>query len=295
MSEQSNMPRALYKGTLQIGEAKLSCAVLDNEQRVISETSLTEAMLGTRSGASKKRKKELERVGAPLPIFLAPQQLERFIPDELRGGAPRITYLDGTREIEGFDATILPTACDVWLSARAAGALQMQQLDKAQNAEILMRSLAKVGIVALIDEATGFQYDRKYNALRVLLETYLADKIKPWTKQFPDQFFAELDRLYGNQNLKSGQRPSYYGKFINKYVYEPLEKGVIDTELQQRYKADDKKHRKHQHFTDFGTSQLRLQIGRIMGLLEVAPSLRWYKEKQNRQGQIVLFDPDDLE
>lgn len=295
MSDTVGLPKALYKGVLQIGNAKLSCAVLDNEQRVISETSLTEAMLGTRSGASKKRKKELERVGAPLPLFLAPKQLEKYIPDELRGGAPLITYIDGTREIEGYDATILPIACDVWLAARAGNSLQKQQLDKAQNAEILMRSLAKVGIIALIDEATGFQYDRKYDALRVLLETYLADKIKPWTKQFPDQFFSELDRLYGNQNLKSSQRPSYYGKFINKYVYDPLENGAIDAELQQRYKADDRKHRKHQHFTEFGTSQLRLQIGRIMGLLEVAPSLRWFKEKQNRQGQIVLFDPDELE
>lgn len=255
-----------------------------------SETSLAEAMLGARSGASKKKKKELEKAGAPLPVFLAPKQLEPFIPDELKGGAPLITYLDGEREIQGYNASILPLACEVWLAARAAGQLQAQQLDKAQNAEILMRSLAKVGIIALIDEATGFQYDRKYNALRVLLEAYLTDEMKAWTKQFPDQFFAELDRLYGNTKLKSSQRPSYYGKFINTYIYEPLENGVVDAELQKRYKDDEKKHRKHQHLTDFGTGQLRLQIGRVMGLMEVAPSLRWFKEKQSKQGQLSLFE-----
>lgn len=187
--EMKNLPKAIYKGTLTIGDTKLFCAVLDNEQRIISETSFNKAMLGSRSGASIKKKKELEERGSPLPVFLAPQQLKPFIPNELRGGAPLIVYLDGNREVKGYDASILPLACEVWLKAREAGALQGQQLPKAQNAEILMRSLAKVGIIALIDEATGFQFDRKYDALRVLLETYLVDEIKAWTKQFPDQFF----------------------------------------------------------------------------------------------------------
>jgi len=295
MDKKSDMPKAVYKGVLTIGNIQMTCAVLDNEQRVISETSLTEAMLGTRSGAARKKKKELEKLGTPLPVFLASESLKPFIPNELKGGAPLITYLDGEREVKGYDANILPLACEVWLAARSAGKLQPQQLDKAQNAEILMRSLAKVGITALIDEATGFQYDRKYNALRVLLETYLADEMKAWTKQFPDQFFVELDRLYGNKNLRSSQRPLYYGKFINTYIYEPLENGLVESELQKRYKDDEKKHRKHQHLTEFGTGQLRLQIGRVMGLMEVAPSLRWFKEKQSKQGQLSLFDDFDQE
>lgn len=295
MDKKPDLPKALYKGVLTIGNTQMTCAVLDNEQRIISETSLAEAMLGTRSGASIKKKKELKRIGTPLPVFLAPQQLAPFIPPELKDGAPLIKYLDGSREVYGYDATILPIACEVWLAARAANALQAQQLDKAQNAEILMRSLAKVGIIALIDEATGFQYDRKYDALRVLLETYLVDEIKAWTKQFPDQFFVELDRLYGNKNLKSSQRPLYYGKFINTYIYEPLENGFVESELQKRYIDDEKKHRKHQHLTEFGTGQLRLQIGRVMGLMEVAPSLRWFKEKQSKQGQLSLFDDFEQE
>lgn len=293
MDKQLSLPKAMYKADLPIGNTTLKVAVLDNEQRVISETSITEAMLGSRSGAAKKKKKESEAAGAPLPVFLAAESLKPFIPNELKDGAPIITYLDGEREVTGYDAAVLPMACEVWLKARDAGALQNQQETKAKNAEILMRSLAKVGIIALIDEATGFQYDRKYNALRVLLETYLADEIKAWTKQFPDQFFEELDRLYDNQNLKPSQRPPYYGKFINSYIYEPLENGLINTELRQRYNADDKKHRKHQHLTDFGSGQLRLQIGRIMGLMEVAPSLKWFKEKQRRQGQLSLFDFDE--
>jgi len=72
-------------------------------------------------------------------------------------GAHVIKYLDGKRIVNGYDATILPLVCDAWLSARDAGVLKPSQLDKAQNAEILMRSLAKVGIIALVDEVTGYQ------------------------------------------------------------------------------------------------------------------------------------------
>jgi hypothetical protein len=61
--------------------------------------------------------------------------------------------------------------------------------------------------------------------------------------------------------------------------------------LQQRYKNDNKQHRKHQHFTDFGSGQLRIQIGKILGLMQVAPDLQWFKQKQRRQGQLSLF-PD---
>ncbi len=114
--------------------------------------------------------------------------------------------------------------------------------------------------------------------------------MKAWTKYFPDMFFEELDRLYGNTKMKAQARSRYYGKFINTYVYKPLENGLVNPELHHRYKEDDKKHHKHQHFTEFGEGQLRLQIGRIMGLMEVAPNIKWFREKQNRQGQLSFLE-----
>jgi len=60
-----------------------------------------------------------------------------------------------------FEAELIPDICEVWLRARDAGVLNGKQKQTAKKAEIIMRSLSKVGIAALIDEATGFQYDRK--------------------------------------------------------------------------------------------------------------------------------------
>jgi hypothetical protein len=49
------------------------------------------------------------------------------------------------------------------------GALQRQQLGKAQKAEILTRALAHTGVVALVDEATGYEKIRPQNALQEYL------------------------------------------------------------------------------------------------------------------------------
>jgi hypothetical protein len=38
----------------------------------------------------------------------------------------------------------------------------------------LLRGFARVGIIALVDEATGFQRDRTKDALSKILEAYIA-------------------------------------------------------------------------------------------------------------------------
>ena len=285
--EEKNISKALYRGKLPIGGIELNCYVLDDEKntRIISAKTVFDAFDRPRRG---RRARDPVVDGIQLPSFIGGNNLKPFINQGLLDVIQKIEFYDGDTVVSGYDAIILPRLCELYVNARSV--LTVQQKPLADQADILRSSFAEVGIVALIDEATGFQYDRKYDALRVLLEMFLNDKIKPWTKQFPDRFFEELDRLYGNQKMKAQQRPQYYGKFINKYVYEPLENGLIEDELQPRYIADDKKHRKHQHLTDFGTGQLRLQIGRIMGLMEVAPSMKWFKDKQNRQGQLSFLD-----
>ena len=45
-----------------------------------------------------------------------------------------------------------------------------RQLETAQQAEIIMRGLAHIGIIALVDEATGYQRDRASDALSKILE-----------------------------------------------------------------------------------------------------------------------------
>ncbi len=138
--------RATHEGVLHIGDLAIPCAVLEDGTRVLSENGITQSLLGSRSGASKRLKRASQEQGAPIPLFLAPRQLLPFISEEFLDGPPQpILYEQGNRRISGFSATVLTSVCNVWLKAREAGALQDQQLDKALKAEILMRGLAVVG------------------------------------------------------------------------------------------------------------------------------------------------------
>jgi hypothetical protein len=286
------MPKALYRGELPIGNTILDCFVLDDDDKNPSRILSAKAVFGAFDRPRKGMNSRLEIDGTKLPPFIAAGNLKPLITQDIIGWTKLIEFIDTDgKHRTGYKAGLLPILCDLYLQAQNKGILIESQSKIADKARILLSAFAEVGITALVDEATGFQYSREYNALRVLLQIYLKDKAGPWLKEYPDDIFFQLDRLYGNEKMPAGQRPLYYGKFINTYIYEPLENGKINEELQKRYKGDGKKHKKHTWFTDEGKQQLRLQIGRVLGLMEISPNLRWFKEKQSRQGQLVLF-PD---
>lgn len=198
-----DLPRVLegYSNVLNLAGTNLPCAVINGPngvQRVLSETGITNAILGSRSGASKRKKKAASDAGALLPLFVAPRQLEPFISRELLDGPLKaIDYIDGERVVRGFDASVLVAVCNVWLQARAKGALQEQQLGKAQQAEILTLALAETGIVALIDEVTGYEKVRPQGALQQYLEMIVRKELAAWAKRFPDEFYENIYRLKG--------------------------------------------------------------------------------------------------
>jgi hypothetical protein len=196
--------------------------------------------------------------------------------------------------VSGYKATLLTRLCKLYLQARREGVLDRQQIDTAKQAEILLGAIADIGITALVDEATGFQYDRKKDALRLLLEKYIAEGLQKWLKRFPDKFFEELDRLYKNEKTTSRARPQYYGLFINSYIYEPLEDGYVKNELNELNIDDEgkRKARFHQWLTDFGLNQLTLQIGRVMGIMEDSKTLDECKLRLARQKGLTVLEED---
>lgn len=253
------LPCALpgHKGVLNLGGMRLSCAVIQGRagiQRVITEGGITRAILGSRSGASKRLKKAASADGALLPVFLAPSQLTTFITNDLLDGPLRaIDYRDGDRVIRGYDAAILPAVCDVWLRAREAGALQKQQLPKAQHAEILTRALAQTGIVALIDEVTGYEKVRPQNALQAYLELVIRKELAAWAKKFPDEFYENIYKLKGwRWPGMQKNRFSVVAHYTRDLVYERLGPGIL-RDLESKTPKNEKgarPHRFHQWLTD---------------------------------------------
>lgn len=281
-SEMGKLPKATHYGTLKIGEIEIPCAVLENGTRVFSESGVTEAILGGRSGASKKLKKQAEEAGALLPVFVAPGQLKPFISNDLMNGPFKpISYVSNGKTLVGFDAQVLPSACDVWLNARQAGALQKQQLDKAQKAEVLMRGLAAVGVIALVDEATGYQKDRAKDALAKILEAFVAKELQPWVKTFPAEYYEQLFRLYGYPFPPDGKpqwRPQFFGKITNNVVYDRIAPDLLP-ELKKAASKAERKAKLHQWLTnDMGHPRLREHLASIVTLLKISKTPDQFKQ-----------------
>lgn len=295
---KKNLPVVLYSGTLPIGDIDLDCAVLEDGTRVLSERAVHRAFGSKRGGSHWKRMKDKEG-GANLPSFLSAINLEPFIPNTLANNLIEpVRYLMGPHGsiANGIKAELLPDICGVWLAARRADELHPSQEHLAKQAEVLMEAFAKVGIIALIDEATGYQLDRAHDALRLLLGKYIADGLQKWLHTFPDSFFSELDRLYGNPKTSPRSRPQYYGRFINKYVYDPIENGYVKAELDKLNITDEgrRKARFHQWLTDDGRTILTRQIGRVEGIMEMCTDIEHFKQVARRQKSIsvapYLFD-----
>lgn len=273
-------PRVLesFKGKLEIAGAIIPCAVVmgpKGVQRVLSETGIVMAVLGERSGASKRLKKMAEESGSHLPIFAAPSQLKPFITAELIEGPFRpIDYLDGSRMVRGYDASILPAVCKLWMQARAAGALQEQQLDKAAKAEILMLALADTAMVALVDEKTGYQSVRPQNALQSYLELVIRRELAVWAKKFPDEFYENIYKLRGwTWPGMSKNRYSVVANYTTNLIYDRLGPGITE-ELINKTPMTQKgyrPHKLHQWLSDeIGDPMLATHLASIMNFQRLA-------------------------
>lgn len=291
---RENLPHVILKrNDLKLADITIPCAIIDNGDgkdpiRVLTESGITNALLGGTSGASRRLKNAAKDDGALLPVFLAPGQLKPFINNDFNN-EPLLTpkqYVDGKRIVTGYDARILPVICDIWLKAREAGALQKQQLDKAHKAEILMRALAYVGIIALVDEATGFQNIRAKDALAKILEAFVAKELQPYVKRFPSEFYEEIFRLRGLIYPHSTvRRPQYFGHITNDIIYRRIAPGVWK-ELKAKALKDEKgrlKNKLFQNLTpDVGDPRLQKVITQVVTIMQLSKSWPDFKLKLDR-------------
>ena len=305
--ESNATPRATHSGKIAIGELELPCANLDDGRRVLSERGVTRALGGKRGGSHWQRRKAAG--AANLPVFISAGNLAPFISASLETAlAQPVLYLPRTGKTGryGILATLIPEICEVWLKARRAGALHPSQEHLAKTAELLVSALANVGIVALVDEATGYQEVRDRQELHRILEAYIAKELLPWTKRFPDEFYQQLFRLRGwEYSPPSPKRPKMVGKLTSRIVYEKLPRGVLQ-QLRQRnpvVKDGWRRHRHHQFLTeDIGNRHLEKHIASVTTLMRIAPNWSSFERLLERafpgegiQGELGLGAEDETE
>lgn len=280
-AKAAGLPTEEYDGTLVIGPYQLACSVLSTGERVFSMRGVNRAF-----GAKKTGLNKAPEDGAPrLPTFLAAENVKPFISRELsvRLNSP-IEYRmkHGGRNALAIPAECLPAICEVIIDAADAGKLRAVQKPLAISAKALHRACARVGITALVDEATGYQAERARDELQRLLEKYVREEMKPWVQLFPNSFFKGIYKIYEWEYVEgSSARPQVVGHFVNKYVYDQLPRVVLD-ELRRRNPVVEKGRRKHKHHQflteDVGIPPLDRHLAVVTTLLTLARDKHEFKE-----------------
>lgn len=286
--------KATHEGKLLLGEnsIELNCAVLQDGTRVISQTSIFKAFGRTQRGRGFR---DIKAKQLNVPTFIDAQNIQPFVSEELSAKLKRIDFIDKNgKESNGYDALILPLLCKVYHDARADGALKKSQNILARTSEILLFSLSKIGIIALVDEATGYQYDRERDELQKILGLYIAEELLPWQKRFPDEFYKEIFRLRKWDFTVSGikQRPGVIGTWTKNLIYKQLPKGVLQELYTKTPKSSSGKlsAKLHQSLTaDVGNPHLEKQLVSVITLMNVSDSWAHFEKLfQRKFGQLTL-------
>ena len=271
----AEVPVALVGSVLTVGDdeesSSVSCYVLNDGRRVISRTSALGALA----------KSDERVVGGDLQRYVRPARdfLRVSLDDEL------VEFLldnVANKKVFGITAECFLEICRAFVRARNADALHSEvQRDIARNASAFLAACANVGLIALIDEATGYQYIRPEDALRTKLKAYLEEEMRPWEKTFPDELWIEFGRLT-NWKGNVQNRPKYWGKLVNELIYQYLDPDVFNW-LKSNAPAPRHGQNYHQWLSSqYGLKKLIEHIWMVVGM---ASACRNMTELKYRMGE----------
>ena len=266
-SKTPSIPKAKWLGALTIGEAELPVFVLDNGLRVVSRTGATGILTDKKGGGN-------------LESYLRVEALARYIPPDLPGLLVEFQLEEVVNKtVQGFSAETFIEICRAYVRALSDGALDTdRQKEIAIKASMFLASCAKVGLIALIDEATGYQYDRAADALRVKLKAFLAEEMRDWEKTFPDDLWVEFGRLTNWKGTVT-YRPKYWGHLVTELVYTYLDADVCRW-LKENKPQPQKGRNWHQWLSDqYGLRKLVQHIYTLIGVAKTCHDMRELREK----------------
>jgi hypothetical protein len=266
---------------LRIGEIEIPCYVLEDGTRVLSQRGL-QGGIGLSEGGGKGGARKIAALMAKLrEKGINVRDLDARANSPIRFFPPQ-----GGNAADGYEATILPDVCAVLIEAGQKGILGAKLSRLAERAAILQHGFATLGIIALVDEATGFQKDRARDALSRILESFVAKELQPWVKAFPSDFYEQMFRLRGIPfPSNTVKRPQYFGHLTNDVIYRRLAPGVWK-ELKAKVEKDANgapKHKLHQKLTpDLGHPKLRDLVTSVTTVMKLSDQWTDFKSKLDR-------------
>lgn len=283
------MPTAVHRGVLNIIGIEVPCYVLDNGMRVIGRTSATEILTGIKGGGALEKYIAARALEPFIPKALV---LEKMVPFRL----PEVAGLE--KAVKGLPSDLFIDVCQGFVRALEESfkaqsphpRMTSRQQQMAVAASIFLAACAKVGLEALIDEATGYQYEREQNALQLKLAAFLEGEMRKWEKTFPDELWVEFGRLTGWKG-KLAHRPKYWGKLVMELIYEKL-----DPDVAKWLKENAPKPRGGQNYHQWLTGQygLRKLIEHLWMIIGMARTCQNMTELRDRVGELYGRQPVQL-
>src|SRR3989344_1661968 len=303
----SNVLKSAYENEpLRVVGYEIDCAVLEDKTRVISQSGINRSLgIGRGGSGAQKIGGEVQK----LPRFLSLKALKPYIGDELTARIENpIEYvpLHGGRTAFGIPAECFSDVCQVWIDADKDGVLTGEHKETAEKAKILKKAVEKVGWVALVDEATGYQKVRDKDALQGLLSLYIAKEFQPHLKTFIDAFYEEIYRLKRWDYNPKKNKYQVVGKYTLKYVYGCLPSAVVETVNRKtpRDKSGNYTKKLFQSLThEVGKPHLDRALGGVIALMKASSTwegfkrnfARAYGEQQHQlQLPLELLDEEDV-
>jgi len=265
--ELSKLPKATHgdpSHPLVIGAWEVPCYVLTDKRRVLVQGGVIDALDMSQGTAGRGG-------GDRIAKFLATKGIKSFVSEQLSDVIknPIIFQTTHGSRAYGYEATVLADICDAVLEARKQDKLHYQQVHIADRCEALVRAFAKVGIIALVDEATGFQYDRPRRDLEEQLKKFLSESLRRWVRTFPAAYFEHLCRLRGVTLRPDMKLPQYFGHLTNNLVYRRIAPGLLKTLKERRNERGAPSNKLNQWLSlDVGVPELLVHLGTVIAVMK---------------------------
>jgi len=263
---------------LKIGDVKIPCYVLEDGMRVLSQRGLMQGLGVTRGGRGVGGDKIVSFMETKSILPFVSRDLSVAINNPIRFRVPTGGFAFG------YPAVVLADICEAILAARKSGKMLSSQLRIADQCETLVRGFARVGIIALVDEVTGYQSDRSKDALARILEAFVAKELQPYMKTFPTAYYQEIFRL---RDLKFNPenphfRPQYFGMLTNDIVYNRIAPGLREELKKQSHKEERKAHLHRSLTLDRGHPTLRERLASIVSIMKLSTDYKDFISKLNK-------------
>ena len=266
-SELLPVDKIMNRGRLTMGSfANIDCANVEVGGKVLRLVSVESFLSIVGIPPSSKR-----RI-ASLSKLLSDSRVRNSFTDRI------FSRLNKGYDVEGepfVDSRVITDFCRMMLSLRSIGKLKGTYLDYVRNCERFLAGLADVGLVALIDEATGYG-KRQRDEYKQLFLKFIQDEQTPWLKEFQDSFFDGIYKIYNLPRIANNRHPLFFGDFIAKYVYYPLANshGAILEYLRERnpvFSINGRKFKHHQFLTQkVGKVALRDHLSKIEAIFALS-------------------------